>query len=313
MNRAAVADDARNVYASQMDLGPYPGAVPVGLSGATTASQKLTAGAVPEVSMDVAQARQFADTAATGINTVASEANQQNQWNQYQNMQVANNLDAGLNAMDVQNNPYLAQAMQAAIRPITESYTDAGGVMSGIRTNAANAGQYGGSRQGVAEGIAADRYMEQVGDTMAKMGSDAYNKGMDTYTKTLAVIPDWQKASQGNLTANAAALQGTSQAANVQADAAKTNAQTYQDAVNALSGVGAQQENYQQQIADYYANARLWDINSQWLPLQNYANIVYGNSGAGTSTASASSAPRTSIGQAAGTAVNAGMLASMFM
>lgn len=169
----------------------------------------------------------------------------------------------GLNgAMDVQNNPYLQNAISAAIRPVTQQYVDPGGVLSSIRTNAVNAGQFGGVRQGMAEGIAAGRYTQNAFDTAGKMASDAYNTGQETFGKTLALAP---QTMQANMLP-----------------------------VNTLSGLGVQNENLGQEQTAYDAAARMWGLNAPWAPLQNYASIVYG--GANPSTTSSSEGPSQSSG-----------------
>lgn len=81
-----------------------------------------------------------------------------------------------LGAGDVMNNPYLASAMNAAIRPVREQFTEQ--VMPGIRQGAMEAGQMGSSRQGVAEGIASRGYMDTIADLTAQMGSQAYGQGL---------------------------------------------------------------------------------------------------------------------------------------
>lgn len=75
-----------------------------------------------------------------------------------------------------QNNPYFQQAVQSAIRPVTENFQEQ--VMPGIRQGAQAAGQQGSSRQGIAEGIAARGYMNTVGDISANMGNQAYAQGL---------------------------------------------------------------------------------------------------------------------------------------
>ena len=81
-----------------------------------------------------------------------------------------------LAAGDPMNNPYLASAMQAAIRPVTEQFTET--VMPGIKQGAMEAGQMGSSRQGVAEGIASRGYQNTLADITAQMGSQAYGQGL---------------------------------------------------------------------------------------------------------------------------------------
>jgi hypothetical protein len=177
-----------------------------------------------------------------------------------------------------QTNPALQSSIDAAIRPITQSYTDTGGVMSQIRDSAQGAGQFGSSRQGVAEGIAAGRYANAIGDTSSKMANENYQKGLDTFSRTLAFAPQ--------------ALQSGLMPANI------------------LSGIGAQNEQQAQQIQDYLANARMWDYNAPWTPLQNYANIVFGGANpTSTSQVNTQSSPLQTIGTIGSLAGTAAMIA----
>ena len=252
--RAQVMDEAQRVYGStagQVANSAYPGAQPVGFSPETLVSQQLA---------------------------IQNAAGAQNQ---------VNNINQGVNygltgAMDVENNPYLQKAISAAVTPIQQEYTDAGGIMSQIRTGASQAGQYGGSRQGIAEGIAAGRQAQAIGDTSAKIASDAYNKGQETFQKTLTFAP---QAMEAGMTP-----------------------------VNWLSSVGAQKENLAQQQSDYNANAQMWSMNAPWIPLQNYAGLVYGGSAPSTSaasTATGAGVSRNPIGQAAGAGLTAASIYQM--
>lgn len=242
--RTQVMDAALKVYnqtAPQIAASDYPGAKPVPFSQESIAAQNL--------------AIQNAFGAQQGID------------------QINQGVNYGMTtAMDVENNPYLAKAVQGAIRPITESYTDTGGVMSQIRDGGVAAGQFGSSRQGIAEGIAAGRYADAVGDVSSKMYAGAYDKGQDTFARTLLFAPEALKT--GMLP------------------------------VNWLSGVGAQKEDLAQQLANYETDAQMWDYNSQWAPLNNLANLIYGaGSSQGTTTSTQPAAPRNRLGGAAGGAM----------
>lgn len=250
--RAQVMDEAQRVYQAtggQMANSPYPGSKPADFSQETQVSQQL--------------AVQNAAAAQDQVNAI-------NQGVQY-----------GLTgAMDVSNNQYLDKAISAAVRPIEQSYTDAGGVMSQIRTNAGQAGQMGGTRQGIAEGIAAGRMAQTQGDVAAKIASDAYNTGQETFQKTLTFAP---QAMEAGMTP-----------------------------VNWLSSVGAQKENLAQAQQDYAANARMWQLNAPWIPLQNYASLVYGGSAPSTTAMTTQSgAARNPIGQAAGAGLTAASIYQM--
>ncbi len=121
--RAKVQAEAARIYgatAPTISSASYPGAQVTPFSAETIAAQNL--------------AEQTAGQQQAGVGLM----------NQ--------GLEYGLNgAMDVANNPYLQSAISAALRPVTQSYVDPGGVLSSIRTNATDAGQFGGIRQGMAE------------------------------------------------------------------------------------------------------------------------------------------------------------------
>lgn len=159
--------------------------------------------------------------------------------------------------LDVNSNPYLQSTIAAGIRPITESYTDPNGVLSNIRAESMqNGGQGTSTRQGIAEGVAAGRYANAISDTASKIATDGYGKGLDTFSKIYGLTPQTMQAMT-------------------------TPAQLY-------GSVGAQNEALAQAQENYASDSRNWDLNSQWVPLQNWANIVYGGTGPMGSTSTTS-------------------------
>lgn len=179
--------------------------------------------------------------------------------------QASNSAMGGLNfltsgdVLDVNSNPYLAGAINAAVRPITENYNDV--VLGNIRDNASLAGQYGYNRQGLQEAAASRDYLRQTGDTSQKLSFDAYNAGLDAMAKGLAFAP--------------------------------SVIQTGFAPASAVAGVGQQQQQLQQQqidaqVAEFY--------KKQFLPLsiaEEIAGMASGipggsvastTSGGGTST-----------------------------
>lgn len=94
---------------------------------------------------------------------------------------LSNLVNQSQNALSMtlspQQNPYLGQAIQAATRPITQNYQE--NVLGGITDGAVQAGQTGGTRQGVAEGIAARDYMNKIGDVSSQMSYAGYNDNMN--------------------------------------------------------------------------------------------------------------------------------------
>ncbi len=69
-------------------------------------------------------------------------------------------------------NPGLQQAIVAAQRPTWEGLTEQ--ALPAIRSQAISTGPYGGSRQGIAEGLATSRATRNAGDIAAKMANDMY-------------------------------------------------------------------------------------------------------------------------------------------
>lgn len=224
--RTKVQDEASRIYDTTKGMfAQYPGAAVVGPSGATQSAEQRMLSFVP-----------------TAMNTSG-------------NVQGA--LNQGLSsATNVQNNPFFRSAVEGALRPVVQNFTDAGGALSQIRDGATAAGQYGGTRQGIAEGLAMNRLGQTLSDTAAKMGSDAYDKGLDTMTKSLQVTPS--------------AMMGSAMP------------------ISWESSVGATQDARAQTMENQAAQQRLWGLNSQWAPLQNYANMVYGGGSSQSTTNSTS-------------------------
>lgn len=220
--RAQVMDEARRVYGQSTPMGAYTGPKPVGPSAETQMAQNyVTHVAAPQAAMgvqDINQAVQF------GLADVLNPA----------------------------TNPGLQGAITAAQRPVMQQFTDAGGVLSQIRDAAGGAGQFGGTRQGIAEGIASGRLSQTLGDISSSMVNENYQKGLDTFSKTLAFAPE----------------------------AMKTNLLPAQ----MLEAAGLQKEDYAQEQENYLAAMRDWEMNKQWAPLQNYANIVYGGGSSQSTT-----------------------------
>lgn len=156
------------------------------------------------------------------------------------------------------------QNMQAMLR----AFSQAGGPLSQIRGGSVQAGGFGGSRQGIAEGLA----MQGLGNSMANANANfdnaAYAQALQTFNQTLNSLP-------------------TAQAA------VATPAST-------LAKVGANVEGYQQGQENYDAAARDFAVNKDWSQIQNLANIIYGGMTPGTSS-TAQSTTKSSGAQQLGT------------
>lgn len=117
------------------------------------------------------------------------------------------NMTAG---RDVRTNPYLQSAIDAAVRPLTRQFTETGGDLSQGRDAATAAGQFGGSRHGIAEGIATRGYLDKVGDVASTMASRGYEMGATAANQASALVPQTNQALLGQAqTSDAVAQQRT--------------------------------------------------------------------------------------------------------
>lgn len=86
-----------------------------------------------------------------------------------------------------ESNPALSATIDAATRPITETLTQS--TLPAIRGAASTTGNFGSSRQGIAEGLASQGASRAVGDTGAKIATAGYQSGLDALLKNLALLP----------------------------------------------------------------------------------------------------------------------------
>lgn len=164
-----------------------------------TANQKALQGyAMP-------QYKQFADAAAAGgisapgaesvspfdpLQTQGQEAVLANTGEQ-QNIvgsagQASQFLTSG-DALSPDSNEALRATQEAAVRPIYEHLTS--DVLPGIRGEAVTNGQFGSSREGIAEGIAARSANNAAGDASARVASAGYGQGLDAMKTALGLAP----------------------------------------------------------------------------------------------------------------------------
>jgi hypothetical protein len=89
--------------------------------------------------------------------------------------------------LDPNRNPGLQGAIEAATRPITQNFTQS--VLPNIRSGAVAADQFGGSRQGIAEGIAAQSLGNALSDATSKVVNPAYQSGLTAMTQNIGLAP----------------------------------------------------------------------------------------------------------------------------
>lgn len=145
-------------------------------------------------------------------------------------VQGANTQSQKLTAGDYldPDNASTAGAIRAATRPITDTYRDV--TMPAIGADASTSGSggisanFGGSRQGVAEGLASRDMINKVGDTSAAIANTARQSNMDQMLKAIGLAPQTAASSSipGGMTSTVGDIrqgqQQTEMSADTQAD-----------------------------------------------------------------------------------------------
>lgn len=156
-------------------------------------------------------------------------------------------LNFGLGpVLDPASNPALAAAAEGATRPIFRALTEK--ALPAIRGGAIQAGQLGGTRQGIAEGLAVGRTSEAALDATSKLFSENFQSGLDLFGKSLALAP--QTLQLGTFESNV------------------------------LGAVGGQDRALEQAIRDEEVNRFIFEQNQPSNKLAQFANLVSGNFGA---------------------------------
>lgn len=83
--------------------------------------------------------------------------------------------------LDVANNPALDAQIRAAIRPLGQQFQDV--TIPGIRGDFLTGGQFGGTRQGIAEGLAGKELIQQSGDIAGRLSGESYAQGLAALTQ----------------------------------------------------------------------------------------------------------------------------------
>lgn len=102
-------------------------------------------------------------------------------------------------ALDVNNNPALQGQISAATRPITDQLLQQ--TLPAIGDSAEKTGNFGSSRQGIAEGLASGKASQAIGDATSNIVNNQYNTNVATQLKALGLLPQTQGAvTQGDVT-----------------------------------------------------------------------------------------------------------------
>lgn len=187
---------------------------------------------------------------------------------QINNAQAANSFLLGP-VLYPESNPALAAATNAAIRPIVDNFQQS--ILPSVRAQAVQAGGYGGTRQGIAEGLAANEVTKKVGDVSAAMANQNYQAGLGAMTQALQMQPQLAQLSL---------LPGT-----------------------VLDAVGSSRRNLEQALLSEQANKYMTEQLLPWMQAQDVAKLAFGIPGGSTTTTGTAVQP--------GTPDNSGMQALM--
>ena len=233
---------------------------------------------------------------------------------------------------DPTTNPYLAQMNQASINQSMQGYNDAlqkagQTVLPQIKQDAFASGQYGGSRQGIAEGIIG----QQLGINARDLGQRAMDTGASLYGSAFENAQQRMAGAAGDL--NTQAAQNEQYNASTLNDVAKFNAdlefknraqsmeQAQNNLNNALQGYNVGKATYadvtaaQDALYGAQTDAEKTDMQ-RTLDMLNVQQGVYGgaaNTGGTTTATSTGGGGRSSgIGSLLGAGAGAAGLLSMF-
>lgn len=194
---------------------------------------------------------------------------------------VGQGAQAGLNysnfafndGLNMAAHPYLGGMIDQAVRPVQQQLTQQ--ILPSIRGSAVQAGQFGGSRQGVAEGLAIQGAQQQAGDIGSRLTFDAYQTGLDNAQKSLALLPQTLGASLMP--------------------------------AQMMEAVGAQRRGFDQQQIDENVRAQMFQ---QYMPFQisqEIAQLAMGLPGGSISTSPGLQGPNPIVAGMGGAAMGAGL------
>lgn len=178
--------------------------------------------------------------------------------------------------LDPSTNPAFAGMVSAALNPVVDKYTR--NILPGIKSNSVANGAYGGSREAIAQGLAAQGFAREAADATSRLAFGV-------------------NQSERQLQQNAPAM-----------IAAGLGLQTAPSDI--LSNIGGQYRGFSQDAINNSLALRDDSRTSPWAGLAEYAALLQGNMGAsGSTTTSSNTSPFASgiSGALGGAALGAGI------
>lgn len=192
------------------------------------------------------------------------------------------------------NNPHMEAALRAATDPLTAAFEQT--ILPNIGSEAQSVGQVGSSRQGIAEGIASEALLRQIGATGASFSNQAFRDAMQAQLQALGI------GAAREQTGLSATLEGL--------EAAPAVAGLQFAGPQALEAVGTQRQMLAQSRLSEEAQRF---ISEQLIPFsaaQDVAALAFGMPGGQTSTTGTAPGATQSIGS---TLMGIASIASLFV
>lgn len=115
----------------------------------------------------------------------------------WQNAIAAPQAALQMGLQDVMNNPALQGAAESVTGQLTRNLTD--NILPGLTQQFMGYGGLGGTRQGVAEGLAVDRTQQAIADSLAGMYGNAWSQGLNAETSRYLAGLNAQQGAFGQM------------------------------------------------------------------------------------------------------------------
>lgn len=97
--------------------------------------------------------------------------------------------------------PSILRTIEGALRPLERTFQTS--ILPNIRGAATTAGQVGSSRQGIAEGLATQGFLDTAGDVAGGIASQAQTSALDALSRSLFALPEFTNLPFAPATAQA--------------------------------------------------------------------------------------------------------------
>lgn len=291
------------VGAATGSLGTLAGASDAGNNPLLAAGQQTVPGSVAAINT----ATQNPGATAAGTLAGATGAN------------TANAVNSALTAQPG-SNPWVDEMVSRALAQNTRNFTQT--ALPAIDNAAQMAGGYGGTRQGVAQGVALQGLADANATTAANLYSSQYNTDADRALNAAGLGANIANAgTQAGLTQTGQGLTAANLGLSTLGsgytsglDAAKAAGvlapgvqQIGLGGANAAAAAGTATDQYQQALVQDALNRWNYQQDLPYNKLNEYANLVMGGSGSGGTVTSASGGGSPVAGALGGAAAGAGL------